>query len=76
MTYAYRVFVEDANESSVAHFASEKLWDGATFRVSKPGHELDGRAVVAYRVVSHPTEHGPGIAYARRAEPGRSEDPL
>jgi hypothetical protein len=70
MTYAYRVFVADASDSSVSHFASEKLWDGATFRVSKPGHELDGRAVVVYRVVSHPTEHGPGIAYAESAGRG------
>jgi hypothetical protein len=64
MTYAYRVFVDDADGASVSHFSGEKLWDGASFRVSNPGHDLDGRMVVVYRLVSHPTEHGPGIAYA------------
>jgi hypothetical protein len=67
MTYEYRVFIEDGEEFSITHFSSEKLWDGASFRASKPGHEVDGRMVVIHRLISHPTEHGPGIAYGRRA---------
>jgi hypothetical protein len=63
MTYAYRVFIEGGEETSVSHFSSEKLWEGASFRVSKPGDELDGQTVAIYRLVSHPTDHGPGIAY-------------
>jgi hypothetical protein len=72
VTYAYRVFVDEFDDTSVSHFTSERLWDGASFRVSKPGHELDRRTVVVYRLVSHPTEQGPGIAYARAA---RQESP-
>jgi hypothetical protein len=70
MTYEYRVFiVHDGEESTFSHFSSEKLWDGSAVRVSKPGDELDGQSVSVYRVVSHPTEHGPGIAYGRGADP-------
>lgn len=68
MTYEYRVFVEADEEFSITHFSSEKLWDGASFRASMPRHEVDGRMVVVYRLVSHPTEHGPGIAYGREAD--------
>jgi hypothetical protein len=65
VTYEYRVFVEGPEEISVSHFSSEKLWEGATFRASKPGHDVDGKVLVVYRLVSHPTEHGPGIAHGR-----------
>ena len=70
MTYEYRVFVDGSDDSAVTHFSGERLWDGASFRVIKPGDELDGRTVVIYRLVSHPTEHGPGIAYGRDHSPG------
>ena len=65
MTYEYRVFLEGPEEISVSHFSSEKLWEGATFRASKPGYEVDGKMLVVYRLVSHSTEHGPGIAHGR-----------
>ena len=71
MTYEYRVFiVHDGEESTFSHFSSEKLWEGAVLRVSKPGAELDGLSVAVHRVVSHPTDHGPGIAYERGADRG------
>jgi hypothetical protein len=66
VTYEYRVFiVHDGEESTFSHFSSEKLWEGAVLRVNKPGAELDGLSVAVHRVVSHPTDHGPGIAYGR-----------
>jgi hypothetical protein len=72
MTYEYRVFiVHDGEESTFSHYSSEKLWDGAVLRVSKPGARFDGASVAVHRVVSHPTDHGPGIAYARGHESGR-----
>jgi hypothetical protein len=43
MTYEYRVFIEGPEEISVSHFSSKKLWEGATFRASKPGHGVDGK---------------------------------
>jgi hypothetical protein len=56
MTYEYRVFiVHDGEESSFSHYSSEKLWDGAVLRVSKPGAPFDGASVTVHRVVSHPT---------------------
>ena len=69
MTYEYRVFiVHDGEESSFSHFSNEKLWEGAVLRVNKPGAELDGLSVSVHRVVSHPTDHGPGIAYGRGSD--------
>jgi hypothetical protein len=66
MVYEYRVFIERGNsETDVSHFSNEKLWEGAVFRVNKPGTELHGVAVLVERVASHPTPHGPGIAYGR-----------
>jgi hypothetical protein len=66
MTFEYRVFiVHDGEESTFSHFSSEKLWDGAALRANKPGAGFDGQIVTVYRVVSHPTDHGPGIAYGR-----------
>ena len=72
MTYEYRVFiVHEGEESSFAHYSSEKLWDGAVLRVSKPGAPFDGASVAVHRVVSHPTDHGPGIAYGREPDLSR-----
>jgi hypothetical protein len=69
VTYEYRIFiVHNGEELTFSHFSSEKLWDGAVLRASKPGAELDGQSVAVYRVVSHPTDHGPGIAYGRGAD--------
>lgn len=71
MTYEYRIFiVHDGEESTFSHFSSERLWEGAVLRVNKPGAEFDGLSVTVHRVVSHPTGHGPGIAYGRAADPG------
>ena len=71
MAYEYRVFiVHDGEESTFSHFSSEKLWEGAALRVNKPGAEFDGLSVTVHRVASHPTGHGPGIAYGRVADPG------
>jgi hypothetical protein len=72
VTYEYRVFiVHEGEESSFSHYSSEKLWDGAVLRVSKPGAPFDGASVAVHRVVSHPTDHGPGIAYGREPDPSR-----
>jgi hypothetical protein len=66
VTYAYRVFVELVNaDSDVMHFSHEKLYEGAIFRVNKPGTHLNGRPVIVYRVDSHPVDETPGIAHAR-----------
>ena len=66
VTYEYRIFiVHNGEESTFSHFTSEKLWDGAVVRASKPGATLDGLSVVIYRVVSHPSDHGRGVAYGR-----------
>jgi hypothetical protein len=70
MTYEYRIFIlHNGEESTFSHFSSEKLWDSAVVRVNKPGGALDGCSVTVYRVVSHPTDYGPGIAYGRAADP-------
>jgi len=67
MTYAYRVFIELVNaDTDVMHFSDEKLYEGAIFRVNKPGTHIHGTSVVVPRVDSHPspTGDGPGIAHA------------
>jgi hypothetical protein len=72
VTYEYRVFiVHEGEESSFSHYSSEKLWDGAVLRVSKPGASFDGASVAVHRIVSRPTDHGPGIAYGREPDPSR-----
>ena len=69
MTYEYRVFiVHDGEEAIFSHFSNEKLWEGAVLRVNKPGAEIDRLSVSVHRVVSHPTDHGPGIAYGRGSD--------
>jgi hypothetical protein len=66
VVYEYRVFIElPDSEADAVHLASEKLYPGAIFRVSKPGEEVHGTPVVVHRVDSHPTPDGPGIAHAR-----------
>jgi hypothetical protein len=70
LTFEYRVFIDrGGDESIVTHFRDERLWEGATFRAHKPGTEVDGLIVVVYRLASHPTPDGPGIAYGRVADP-------
>lgn len=66
MTYTYRVFIEteDANTDAM-HYASEKLYEGAIFRVNKPGTYIHGRPVIIYQVDNHPGDETPGIAHAR-----------
>lgn len=66
VTYTYRVFIEteDANTDAM-HYASEKLYEGAIFRVNKPGTLIHGRPVIIYQVDNHPGDETPGIAHAR-----------
>jgi hypothetical protein len=66
VVYEYRVFIAHSSaETDAVHVSDEKLYEGAIFRVSKPGQEVHGVPVVVYRVDSHPTPDGPGIAHAR-----------
>ncbi len=66
MVYGYRVFIDRGNaETDAPHLASEKLYEGAIFRVNKPGGDIDGTPVIVYRVDSHPSGDAPGIAHAR-----------
>ena len=38
VTYTYRVFIETEDATTDAmHYASERLYEGAIFRVNKPG---------------------------------------
>jgi hypothetical protein len=70
MNFEYRIFfVHNGDERTFSHFSGERLSDGAVIRVNKPGTDLHGQSITMYRVVSHPSEDGPGIAYARGAEP-------
>jgi hypothetical protein len=65
MTFAYRVFIELVNaDTDAMHFSSEKLYEGAIFRVNKPGTHLHGTPVIVRRVDSHPSDRTPGIAHA------------
>ena len=66
MTYTYRVFIEteDANTDAM-HYASEKLYEGAIFRVNKPGTLIHGRQVITCQVDNHPGDETSGIAHAR-----------
>jgi hypothetical protein len=66
MPYEYRVFIElPSADTDAMHYSGEKLYEGAIFRVNKPGVAIDGVPVVVYRVVSHPGPDSAGIAYAR-----------
>ena len=66
MIYAYRVFIELANtDTDAMHYSEEKLYEGAIFRVNKPGDLIHGRPVIVYRVDNHPGDETPGIAHAR-----------
>jgi hypothetical protein len=66
VTYSYRVFIEteDANTDAM-HYASEKLYEGAIFRVNKPETYIHGRPVIFCQVDDHPANETPGIAHAR-----------
>jgi hypothetical protein len=73
MTYEYRIFIEGAEDSSVSNFSSEKLWDGASFRANKPGHDVNGRMLVIYRSrLPRQRAGGTGAVACRQAalEPG------
>ena len=66
MTYVYRVFIDSETAITDAmHYASEKLYEGAIFRVNKPGDLIHGTPVIIYRVDNHPEDETPGIAHAR-----------
>jgi hypothetical protein len=70
VTFEYRVFIErGGGEFVVTHYRADKLWSGATFTANKPGTALHGTSVFVERVVSHPTDDAPGIAYGRPADP-------
>jgi hypothetical protein len=65
LVYAYRVFIELVNaDTDAMHYADEKLYKGAIFRVNKPGTDINGRPVIVHRVGSHPGKDTPGIAHA------------
>jgi hypothetical protein len=64
--YEYRVFIDSAEgDTDAKHYTDEKLYQGAIFRVNKPEAELHGKAVLVYRVDSHPGFQSVGIAWAR-----------
>ncbi len=66
VTYTYRVFIETEDaDTDAMHYASEKLYEGAIFRVNKPGTLIHGRPVIIYQVDNHPGDETPGIAHAR-----------
>ena len=66
MTYTYRVFIETETANTDAmHYTSEKLYEGAIFRVNKPGMPIHGKPVIIHRVDNHPGDETPGIAHAR-----------
>jgi hypothetical protein len=72
-SYEYRIFIEGAEDSSVSNFSSEKLWDGASFRANKPGHDVNGRMLVIYRSrLPRQRAGGTGAVACRQAalEPG------
>ena len=72
MVYAYRVFIELSNtETDAMHYSDEKLYEGAIFRVNKPGKHIHGTPVIVYQVDNHPEEDTPGIAHARVEEISR-----
>jgi len=62
VTYRYRVFIETENaDTDAMHYAGERLYEGAIFRVNKPGMQVHGRPVIVYRVDSHPGDETPGM---------------
>jgi hypothetical protein len=69
VSYQYRVFIELLNaETDAMHYSDEELYEGAIFRVNKPGTEIHCRPVIVFRVVNHPGYDSVGIAYARVEE--------
>src|SRR5829696_1746042 len=55
MGYEYRVFIDSPNgDTDAKHYADEKLYEGAIFRVNKPGTEIHGKPVLVHRVDSTP----------------------
>jgi hypothetical protein len=72
MGYEYRVFIEMPwGDTDAMHYSDEKLYEGAIFRVNKPGSEIHGQPVIVYRIDSHPGFAVIGIAWARTDEKPR-----
>ena len=69
MTYTYRVFIEteDANTDAM-HYASEKLYEGAIFRVNKPGTYVHGRPVIIRWTTIRETKPPASLTLASRSE--------
>jgi hypothetical protein len=66
MGYEYRVFIDSPEgDTDATHYSDEKLYEGAIFRVNKPGTEVHGKPVLVHRVDSHPRFQSVGIAWAR-----------
>ena len=66
MGYEYRVFIDSPEgDTDATHYSDEKLYEGAIFRVNKPGTEVHGKPVLVHRVDSHPGFQSVGIAWAR-----------
>ena len=66
MGWEYRVFIESPEgDTDAMHYLDEKLYEGAIFRVNKPGADIHGKPVLVYRVDSHSTFESVGIAWAR-----------
>jgi hypothetical protein len=69
VTYEYRVFIESPEgDTDAIHYADEKLFVGAIFRVNKPESQLHGKPVCVYRIDSHPGSEAVGIAWGRTSE--------
>ena len=69
VSHEYRVFIEAPNgDTDAMHYSDEELYEGAIFRVNKPGSEIHGRPVIVYRVVNHPGHEAVGIAYGRTGD--------
>jgi hypothetical protein len=67
--YQYRVFIETAGADTDAwHFTSERLYEGAIFRVNRPATDINGTPVTVYKIDSHPKGDAPGIAHARTGD--------
>jgi hypothetical protein len=74
MGYEYRVFIDSPEGNTDAtHYSDEKLYEGAIFRLNKPGTKIHGKPVIVHRR-QPPRFQVPGNrvgAYRRRLAEGR-----
>jgi hypothetical protein len=65
MGYEYRVFIDSPEgDTDATHYSDEKLYEGAIFRLNKPGTKSMGSRSSS-TVDSHPGFKSLGIAWAR-----------